>query len=46
MSHPRDDRVFPGLAAGELLMKVMHLATALPTSLPLSRMLPVFGLTL
>jgi len=37
---------FPGLAAGELLMKVMHLATALPTSLPLSRMLLVFGLTL
>ena len=36
----------PGLAAGELLMMVMHIATALPTSLPPSRMLLVFALTL
>lgn len=37
---------FPGLLAGEGLMKLMHIATFLPTSLPLSRMLLVFGLTL
>jgi putative ABC transport system permease protein len=35
----------PGLIAGEGLMKLMHIATALPTSLPFSRMLLVFLLT-
>ena len=36
----------PGLLAGEALMKIMHIATDLPTSLPLSRMILVFVLTL
>ncbi len=36
---------FPGLAAGEGLMRLIHLGTALPTSLPFSRMLVVFALT-
>lgn len=35
----------PGLVAGEGLMKLMHIATALPTSLPFSRMVLVFLLT-
>ena len=35
----------PGLIAGEGLMKLMHIATALPTSLPFSRMVLVFLLT-
>jgi putative ABC transport system permease protein len=35
----------PGLAAGEGLMKLLHIATALPTSLPFSRMVLVFCLT-
>ena len=35
----------PGLAAGEGLMKLMHIAIALPTSLPVSRMVLVFSLT-
>ncbi len=35
----------PGLVAGEGLMKLMHIATALPTSLPFSRMVLVFVLT-
>ena len=35
----------PGLAAGEGLMKLLHIATALPTSLPFLRMVLVFCLT-
>ena len=36
----------PGLAAGEALMKLMHVATDLPTGLPASRMILVLCLTL
>ncbi len=36
----------PGLVAGEVLMKIMHFATDLPTGLPPSRMVLIFLLTL